>query len=78
MDMEKLVQSQRDFFRTGQTLETLPLEEYKQLSPLFEEDVYPAIALETCVQNRLSQGGAAPASVAAQISLLRESLKQYE
>ena len=49
-----------------QTLETLPLEEYQKASPLFDQDVYQAISLETCVEGRTSYGGPAPSSVLAQ------------
>ncbi len=34
------------------TLETLPIDIYKQTCELFDEDVYDAINLETCVKNR--------------------------
>ncbi len=34
------------------SLEDLPLEEYKAASPAFEEDIYAAISLETCVNRR--------------------------
>ncbi len=30
-------------------LDALPLEEYKKISPVFEEDIYEAIDLKTCV-----------------------------
>ena len=36
----------------GCTLETLPLEEYKKLTDNFDEDVYDAISLDTCVMQR--------------------------
>ena len=49
-----------------QTLETLPLEDYQKASPLFDQDVYQAISLETCVEGRTSYGGPAPSSVLAQ------------
>ena len=52
----------------GKTLETLPLESFQELSPLFTEDVYTAISLETCVKGRISQGGPAPEAVAKQIA----------
>ena len=45
------------------TLETLPLEEYKAVCDIFDEDVYDAISLETCVSQRLSKGGPAPENV---------------
>ena len=28
------------------------LEEYKKISPVFEEDIYEAISLKTCVEKR--------------------------
>ena len=51
----------------GITLEELPLEEYRRFSPLFDEDVYAAIDLLTCVSQRALPGGPAPASVQATI-----------
>ncbi len=52
------------------TLEELPLDIYRGYSELFTEDVYEAIALETCVAGRTAYGGPAPASVQRQIDLL--------
>ena len=52
----------------GKTLETLPLESFQELYPLFTEDVYTAISLETCVKGRISQGGPSPEAVAKQIA----------
>lgn len=61
----------------GLTLETLPLENYKELSELFGEDVYKAISLDTCVRERKSQGGPAPESVMAQIEYTKKQLEEY-
>lgn len=61
----------------GVTLETLPLNEYKKLSDSFDEDVYKAISLETCVNERKSQGGPSPDSVKAQIEYVIDNLKRY-
>ena len=58
----------------GCTLETLPLDEYKKLTENFDEDVYDAISLETCVMQRKAAGGPAPESVKAQINYVREKL----
>ena len=58
----------------GLTLETLPLEEYQKMTPLFTEDVYEAISLETCVKGRVSQGGPSPAAVAEQLKLVKSKL----
>ena len=58
----------------GLTLETLPLEEYQKMTPLFTEDVYDAISLETCVRGRVSQGGPSPKAVAEQLKLVKAKL----
>ena len=57
--------------RPGQVLETVPLERYRELSDLFEQDVYEAIDLKTCVEKRISEGGTGKASVQAQIQYIR-------
>ncbi|MBQ8965214.1 argininosuccinate lyase [Ruminococcus sp.] len=56
------------------TLETLPLEEYKKLTENFDNDVYEAISLDTCVMQRKAAGGPAPESVKSQIAYVRERL----
>lgn len=38
------------------SLDELPLDEYKKISPVFEEDIYEAISLKTCVEKRLTKG----------------------
>lgn len=55
-------------------LEELPLEAYKELSELFDEDVYEAISLEACVKKRISKGGTSVQSVEAQIKYVTEFL----
>ena len=56
------------------TLEQLPIEEYKKLCGTFEEDVYEAIKLETCVNMRKAEGGPAPESVKRQIEFIRNAI----
>ena len=56
------------------TLETISLNEYQQFSELFKEDIYEAIALETCVQMRKVIGGPAPEIVEAHIQKVKEEL----
>lgn len=56
------------------TLEELPLDDYKAASELFDNDVYAAISLETCVKERKSYGGPSPESVLAQIELTKKKL----
>lgn len=51
----------------GTDLEHLDLEEYRKQTDLFTDDVYEAISLDTCVNQRKSYGGPAPESVKAQI-----------
>ncbi len=55
-------------------LDTYPLAEYQKHSQLFAEDLYGEISLETCVNKRLSEGGASPASVKKQIQWVREQI----
>lgn len=50
-----------------QTLESLPLADYKTFSSAFEEDLYTEIALETCVKKRISEGGTGYDSVEKQL-----------
>ena len=60
--------------REGKTLEELTLDEFKQYSDLFAEDVYTAIDLTTCCEGRTSYGGPTKASVLKQIELVKEKL----
>jgi argininosuccinate lyase len=50
----------------GLTLETLPLEKYKEFHEKFDSGVYDAISLEHCVNGRKVLGGPAPENVEAQ------------
>lgn len=56
------------------TLETLPLEDYREMTELFTDDVYEAISLETCVRERKSEGGPSPDAVKEQIALAEKAL----
>ena len=58
----------------GTTLDALPLAEYKAFSPVFDEDVYAAIDLLTCVRQRSIPGGPAPEIVKKQIEDVRAKL----
>ena len=62
--------------RAGKTLEELTLDELKQYSDLFEQDVYDAIDLTHCCQGRSSYGGPTKESVLHQISAVKEKLAQ--
>jgi argininosuccinate lyase len=58
----------------NKTLETLSLQEYKQFSDVFEQDIYQAIDLNTCVSKRISYGGTSVSSVEIQIKQVRSLL----
>ncbi len=57
------------------TLEKLPIENYKELCDTFDNDVYDAISLETCVMQRKAAGGPAPEMVKKQIEYVLCKLK---
>ena len=57
----------------GETLETLPVEEYKAICDTFDEGVYEAISLEKCVKERNPYGG--PANVLNAVKEVRELIK---
>lgn len=55
----------------GIALDDMTLEEYKAISPVFEEDIYDAISLETCVNKRTTIGSPSPQS-------MKDVIKIYE
>ena len=61
--------------KANKTLDTLDLDEYKQFSPLIENDVYAAIDLDNCVNKRNSYGGTSVQSVTKQIEYIKEAIK---
>ena len=58
----------------GKILENLSLDEYKEYSELFENDLYEAIDLKNCMEKRTSVGGTSIASVQTQIDFVRKTL----
>lgn len=56
-------------------LEDLTMAEFKQLSPLFDDDIKEAIRPETCVKNRNSLGGTSYQQSALQIRAAKELLQ---
>ncbi len=57
-------------------LEEVPLDTYRQYSPLFEADVYGDIDLSACVEKRISLGGTSVQSVETQIALVKTFLAE--
>ena len=53
--------------KNNTVLDDMKLEDYKKFSELFENDLYDAISLETCVAKRISKGGTGYESVDEQI-----------
>ena len=64
--------------RENKALLDLPLEELQQFSPMFGQDVYDAISMETCVGQRAIPGGPAPAMVQATLDDARAFLASLE
>ncbi len=62
----------------GKTLETLSLDEYISISPTFEQDVFEALDLTTCVNGRSVPGGPAENEVKRQIAALRAFVAERE
>ncbi len=52
-------------------LEDMTLEEFRAISPVFEQDIYEAISLKTCVEKRITTG--APGKEA-----MEQVIRQYE
>jgi argininosuccinate lyase len=58
------------------SIEELSMEELKNISPLFSEDVYDSISLEACVERRAVYGGPNSESVKKHIAKMKEFLIQ--
>ena len=56
----------------GTDLESLPMDEYKKVCDVFNDDVYSAISLERCTNERTVFGGPASANVKAQAKRVAE------
>ena len=57
--------------KSGETLDTLPLKDFRSISNLFDADVYQALELKTCVNGRKVYGGPAKEAVEQQIANIR-------
>ena len=61
----------------GIALDDLPLEEYKKISPVFEEDVYEAISMKTCVSLRQTIGAPGHEAMQKVIDINSRYLEKY-
>lgn len=57
-------------------LEDMRLEEFKAVSPVFEEDIYDAISMKTCVEKRMTIGAPSREAVEKVISIYRQRLNK--
>jgi len=58
----------------GKAIDELSLEELKAISPVFEQDIFEAISLETCVNKRMTIGAPGPDAMKKVIQIYREYL----
>ncbi len=59
-------------------IDDLSIEELKKFSELFDEDIYEAISLKTCVEKRLTIGAPSPEAMKEVLEINSEFLKQEE
>mgnify|MGYP001038191008 CR=1 FL=1 len=60
----------------GISLGEMSLEEYKAISPIFEEDIYDAISMETCVNKRNTIGAPGPEAMTKVIEAYEKYLAE--
>ena len=56
------------------SLDELSLEEYKSVSPVFEEDIYDAISMKTCVEKRMTIGAPGAEAMKQVIEIYKKEL----
>ena len=57
-------------------IDDMPLEELKAISPVFEQDIYEAISMETCVNKRLTVGAPGKEAMVKVIAMEKEYLSK--
>ncbi|GLC81455.1 argininosuccinate lyase [Lacrimispora brassicae] len=60
----------------GIALDDMSLEEYKAISPVFEEDIYEAISLKTCVEKRTTIGAPGQEAMKKVIEIYKKKLEE--
>ena len=60
----------------GISLDDMTLDEFKAISPVFEEDIYDAISLKTCVDKRLTIGAPGKEAMDKVIAINKEYLSK--
>ena len=59
----------------GIALDDMTLDEYKAISPVFEDDIYEAISLRTCVEKRTTIGAPGREAMERVIAIYKDQLK---
>ena len=59
-------------------IDDLSMEEFKEFSPIFDEDIYEAIDLLTCVEERKVIGGPSSSSVKIQLEYLEKFINEVK
>ena len=59
-------------------LDDMTIEEYKKISPVFEEDIYDAISMEACVNKRVTVGAPGKAAMRDVIRIYKQYLREYD
>ncbi|MCI9075728.1 MAG: argininosuccinate lyase [Dorea sp.] len=57
-------------------LDDMTLEEYREISPVFEEDIFDAVSMETCVNKRLTAGAPGKKAMKQVIKLYKQYLRE--
>ena len=60
--------------KQGKALEELSLSQLKQFNVVIDEDVYPALSLQSCLEKRCAKGGVNPQQVASAIDAAKVRL----
>ena len=63
--------------KSGDTLDTLTLRDFRAVSGLFDGDIYDALALHTCVNSRKVYGGPSQQEVERQISYIESFVAEH-
>ena len=61
----------------GIALDELPLPEYQKISAVFEEDIYDAISMETCVNKRVTTGAPGREAMEEAAAVYRKYMNEY-
>ena len=57
-------------------LDEMSLDEYKAISPVFEEDIYEAISMDTCVNKRMTIGAPGKEAMKKVIAIYKKYLTE--